>query len=107
MKKALACFEQAIERDPTYAVAYAGIADCYAMRGFYPYGVLKPRDAYPRARVAAQKALSLDESLGDAHASLGLCAFLYDWDWPTSDDSMTPSGRPSGRWRSIRCQPVR
>jgi serine/threonine protein kinase len=81
VKKALGCFEQAIAQDPAFALAYAGVADCYALLGFYPYGVMKPREAYPRAKVAAQKALALDESLGDAHASAALCAFLYDWDW--------------------------
>lgn len=85
VKKALAYFEQATELDPNYALAYAGVADCYAMLGFYPYGVLKPNDAYPRAKAAAQQALSLDESLGDAHASLGLCAFFYDWDWAAAE----------------------
>jgi serine/threonine protein kinase/Tfp pilus assembly protein PilF len=85
VKKALVCFERAIEVDPNYALAYAGVADCYAMLGFYPYGVMKPKDAYPRAKAAAQKALVLDGSLGDAHASLGLCAFLYDWDWNTAE----------------------
>jgi TolB-like protein/Tfp pilus assembly protein PilF len=83
--KALACFEQSIRQDPNYALAYSGVADCYAMLGFYPYGVMKPRDAYPRAKAAAQKALALDESLGDAHASAALCAFLYDWDWNAAE----------------------
>jgi tetratricopeptide (TPR) repeat protein len=85
MPSALECFERAIELDPNYARAYAGVADCYAMLGFYPYGVLKPRDAYPRAKAAAERALSIDGSLGDAHASLGLCAFLYDWDWAAAE----------------------
>jgi serine/threonine-protein kinase len=85
VKKALVSFEQAINLDPNYALAYAGVADCYAMLGFYPYGVLKPRDAYPRAKAAAQKALALDASLGDAYASIGLCAFLYDWDWQAAE----------------------
>jgi serine/threonine protein kinase/Tfp pilus assembly protein PilF len=85
VKTALTCFEQAIEQDPNYAPAYAGVADCYAMLGFYPYGVMKPRDAYPRAKSAAQKALALDESLGDAHASAALCGFLYDWDWEAAE----------------------
>ena len=85
VKQALVCFEQAIGMDPNYALAYTGVADCYAMLGFYPYGVLKPRDAYPRAKAAAQKALALDATLGDAHASLGLCAFLYDWDWQAAE----------------------
>jgi TolB-like protein/Tfp pilus assembly protein PilF len=85
VKKALVCFEQAIDLDPNYALAYTGVADCYAMLGFYQYVVLKPRDAYPRAKAAAQKALALDASLGDAHASIGLCAFLYDWDWQAAE----------------------
>ncbi len=85
VKRALVCFEEAIGLDPNYALAYTGVADCYALLGFYPYAVLKPRDAYPRAKAAAQKALALDASLGDAHASLGLCAFLYDWDWNTAE----------------------
>jgi TolB-like protein/Tfp pilus assembly protein PilF len=85
VRKALTCFEQAIDQDPNYAPAYAGVADCYAMLGFYPYGVMKPRDAYPRAKSAAQKALVLDESLGDAHASAALCCFLYDWDWDAAE----------------------
>src|SRR6185369_9718275 len=61
VKRALACFEQAIVQDPNYALAYAGVADCYAMLGFYPYGVMKPREAYPRAKAAAQRALALDD----------------------------------------------
>jgi len=85
VKRALTCFEQAIAQDPNYALAYTGVADCYAMLGFYPYGVMKPKDAYPRAKAAAQKALLLDESLGDAHASAALCAFLYDWNWNAAE----------------------
>jgi TolB-like protein/Tfp pilus assembly protein PilF len=85
VRKALSYFEQAIAQDPNYALAYAGVADCYAMLGFYPYGVMKPRDAYPRAKAAVQKALGLDETLGDAHASGALCAFLYDWDWKAAE----------------------
>jgi non-specific serine/threonine protein kinase len=85
VRKALVCFEEAIDLDRNFALAHTGVADCYAMLGFYPYGVLKPRDAYPRAKVAAHRALALDASLGDAHASLGLCAFLYDWDWQAAE----------------------
>jgi len=84
-KKALDFYQQAIEKDPNYALAYAGVADCYAHLGFAPYGTMRPTDAYPRAKAAAQKALSLDGSLGEAYASLGLCAFFYDWDWAASE----------------------
>jgi tetratricopeptide (TPR) repeat protein len=84
-KKALDFYQQAIEKDPNYALAYAGVADCYAHLGFTPYGTMRPSEAYPRAKAAAQKALSLDASLGEAYASLGLCAFFYDWDWVASE----------------------
>jgi non-specific serine/threonine protein kinase len=84
-KRALDCYQHALDKDPNYALAYSGVADCYALLGFNPYGTMKPSDAYPRAKAAAQKALTLDESLGDAYASLGLCSFFYDWDWAASE----------------------
>jgi len=84
-KKALELYEQAIKRDPNYALAYAGVADCYAHLGFTPYGTMPPSEAYPRAKAAAQKALALDDSLGEAHASLALCSFVYDWGWTASE----------------------
>jgi serine/threonine protein kinase/Flp pilus assembly protein TadD len=80
-QKALQFYQEAIEEDPTYALAYAGIADGYAMLGFTPYGHLRPTEAFPRAKAAAHRALTLDPSLAEAHVSLGFCAFLYDWDW--------------------------
>ena len=78
-QKAIQCFEQAIEKDPTYAPAYAGIADSYNVLGWF--GVVAPRDAYPKAEAAARRALNLDDSLADAHASLGYFATFYAWDW--------------------------
>ena len=84
-ERALEFFKQAIEEDPNYALAYTGMADCYATLGFDPYGTMPPTDAYPRAKAAARKALALDPSQGDAHASLGLCALLYDWDWVAAE----------------------
>ena len=84
-KKALELYQQAIDRDPNYALAYAGLADCYAMLGFTPYGTMRPSEAYPRAKAAAKKALGLDASLGEAYGSQGFCAFWYDWDWAASD----------------------
>jgi TolB-like protein/DNA-binding winged helix-turn-helix (wHTH) protein/Tfp pilus assembly protein PilF len=70
-------FQKAIEKDPSYAVAYAGLADTYV------FGVtgLPPKVSIPLARVAAGKALQLDDSLGDAHAALAQVKFLGDWDW--------------------------
>ncbi len=70
-------FQKAIEKDPSYAVAYAGLADTYV------FGVtgLEPKVSIPLARAAAGKALELDDSLGDAHAALAQVKFLGDWDW--------------------------
>jgi len=70
-------FQKAIEKDPSYAVAYAGLADTYV------FGVtgLQPKVSVPLARVATGKALQLDDSLGDAHAALAQVKFLGDWDW--------------------------
>ncbi len=80
-QKAIEFFERAIALDPNYAPADAGLADAYALLGSRPNSVLPRREAMTRAREAAQKALSLDESLADAHASLGFVKMHYDWDF--------------------------
>jgi TolB-like protein/Tfp pilus assembly protein PilF len=77
--KSLEYFRQAIEEDPEYALAYAGIADSYDLLGWY--GHLGPHEAFPRARAAAERARSLDDTLAEAHASLGWISANYDWDW--------------------------
>ncbi|NOR21506.1 MAG: tetratricopeptide repeat protein [Candidatus Aminicenantes bacterium] len=78
-KKAIDYLEQAIEKDPSYALAYAGLADCYNMLG--NYGYLMPKEAYPKAKEAAKKALEIDDTLAEAHASLAWALMDYDWDW--------------------------
>jgi TolB-like protein/DNA-binding winged helix-turn-helix (wHTH) protein/Tfp pilus assembly protein PilF len=80
-QKAIDFFEQALALDPNYEQAYAGLADAYALLGSWPNAVLPRRDAMTRAREAAQKALAFDESLADAHASLGFVKMHYDWDF--------------------------
>jgi TolB-like protein/Flp pilus assembly protein TadD len=77
IEKAIAYFAQAVAKDPTYAPAYAGLADSYSL---LPNLRVSP-EAIPKARAAAQKALALDESLPEAHASLGYIRFVYDWDF--------------------------
>ncbi|MDT5059729.1 MAG: eukaryotic-like serine/threonine-protein kinase [Acidobacteriota bacterium] len=76
-------FQQAIDTDPDYALAYAGLADAY-------YGLssnhLPPVEAMPKARAAAEKALEIDDTLAEAHASLGLVKAFYDWDWASAED---------------------
>jgi len=85
LKKAIDYFNQAIEKDPNYAQAYSGLADSYALLGDWEYGVLAPKEAFPRAKAAATKALELDNSLGEAHTSLAFSLDLFDWDWASAE----------------------
>jgi TolB-like protein/DNA-binding winged helix-turn-helix (wHTH) protein/Flp pilus assembly protein TadD len=81
LTKAIDYFNQAVVRDPNYAAAYAGLADSYALAGDWKYGLLAPKEAYPKAKAAATKAIALDNSLGEAHISLAFCLDGFDWDW--------------------------
>src|SRR5579864_7884375 len=78
--KAIEHFQQAIDKDPAYALAYAGIADSYVLLGWNSY--LPPKDAFPKAKAAALKALQFDPDLGEAHTPLAAVLWLYDWQWP-------------------------
>ena len=79
-RKGIEYFEQAIAKDPAYAPAYAGLADCHTWLGVF--GWSPAGKAMPQAREAANRALRLDETLAAAHISLGYVKSLYDWDWP-------------------------
>jgi serine/threonine protein kinase/Tfp pilus assembly protein PilF len=79
LKKGVDYFQQAIDKDPAYGLAYAGLADCYISLGGV-LGFFSPREYFPRAKAAAMKALEIDETLAEAHASLGTVKMLYDWD---------------------------
>jgi TolB-like protein/DNA-binding winged helix-turn-helix (wHTH) protein/tetratricopeptide (TPR) repeat protein len=81
LKKAIENFNDAIAKDPNYAPAYVGLADAYALAGDWQYGVLAPREAYPKAQAAATEAIALDNSLGEAHISLAWCLDGFKWDW--------------------------
>lgn len=83
--RAIEHFQEAIDRDPSYALAYAGLADSYNVLGYYNYQ--KPRDTYPRAKAASMRALELDPSLAQAHASLGYSRLFFDWDWKGAEAS--------------------
>jgi serine/threonine protein kinase/TolB-like protein/Tfp pilus assembly protein PilF len=72
-------FQQAVNRDPNYALAYVGLADCYKELGIW--GDLPPRESSAKAKAAIQKALAIDNNLGEAHATLAHLHFVYDWDW--------------------------
>jgi len=75
-EKAIEYFNQAIEKDPNYALAYAGLADAYVLLS--AYGEARPNDTFPAAKAAAMKAFELDPTLGEAHAALGMALFAYD-----------------------------
>jgi TolB-like protein/DNA-binding winged helix-turn-helix (wHTH) protein/Flp pilus assembly protein TadD len=85
LKKAVDYFNQAIARDPNYAAAYSGLADTYALLGDWEYAVMPAKDAMPRALSAARKALELDDSLGEAHASLAFCLEGFNYDFAAAD----------------------
>jgi len=77
--KAADFFTQAVQKDPHYALAYAGLADTYSQLG--DTGYVPPSEAWPKAKVAATQALDIDDSLPEAHTSLGLVKEHFDWDW--------------------------
>lgn len=82
LQKAVECFRQALDKDPAYSLAYAGLADTYPYLSFFH--VVPPRVAMPKAKTAAAKALEIDDHLAEAHVSLGYVSFTYDGDWPTA-----------------------
>ena len=77
--KAIDYFHQAIQKDPEYALAYAGLADSYVLPGWNSY--LPPKDAFPSGKAAALTALQFDPDLGEAHTALAAVLWLYDWQW--------------------------
>jgi TolB-like protein/DNA-binding winged helix-turn-helix (wHTH) protein len=85
LQTAIDYFTRAVSIDPSYAEAYAGLADSYAVAGDWKYGVDSPQDAFVKATTAAAKALALDDRLGEAHASLAFALDLYAWDWQAAE----------------------
>jgi TolB-like protein/DNA-binding winged helix-turn-helix (wHTH) protein/Flp pilus assembly protein TadD len=81
LKVALAYFNQAIDKDPKYAEAYSGLADTYALMGDWQYALMTTKEALPKAKSAANKALALNDTLGEAHNSLAFCLDGFDWDF--------------------------
>jgi len=83
LRRSAGSFQQAIDSDPGYALAWGGLADAYLMLG--AWSVLEPRDAYPRAQAAAERASALDPSLAEPHATLGYLNTVYTRDWPRAE----------------------
>jgi serine/threonine-protein kinase len=82
---AIEYFEQAVEKDPRFALAHAGLAECWAFRGFSEFGDLPPYEAMPKGKAAALEALRLDPRLPEGHTWLGVVHFLFDWDWAAAE----------------------
>jgi TolB-like protein/tetratricopeptide (TPR) repeat protein len=106
VKKSLDFFQQAIQSDPNYALAYAGLADSYILAGSYGYSILPPREAMPRARASAEKALAINNALAEAHTSLAYIHLTYDWDWAAAEEefktaiSLNPGYDTAHHWYS-------
>jgi eukaryotic-like serine/threonine-protein kinase len=77
--KAIGYFQQAVEKDPSYSLAYTGLAESYVLLGWNSY--LPPKEAFPKGKVAAMTALQLDPDLGEAHTPLAAVLWLHDWQW--------------------------
>jgi TolB-like protein/Flp pilus assembly protein TadD len=84
IKKGIEYFQQAVDLDPGYALAYSGIAEAYGFLASSTGGS-PPHEAYPKAAAAALKALEIDDTLGEAHCSLGFFRLLYDWNWSEAE----------------------
>lgn len=99
-------FQRAIAADPQYALAYAGLADSYLLQGSSGYSELRPQEAMQKARTAAERSLALDDTLADAHTSLGYVKLIYAWDWSGAEQEfhraleLNPSDTTTLHWYS-------
>jgi TolB-like protein/Tfp pilus assembly protein PilF len=105
VKKGAEYFQQAIEKDPTYAAAFAGLADIYVVLGYW--GFASPRESSGRASEIAQKALEIDNSLAEAHASLAFAVHMYNWDFSRAEREfqrsieLNPKYPPARQWYAL------
>lgn len=110
LHKAIEAYQLAIQKDPKYALAYAGLASAYALLGQVPYDDTPPGEAKPKARDAAARALQLDPRLSEAHAVLGNVAFSYDWDFEAAERefqraiALDPNNPTPHHWYSQFCE---
>jgi eukaryotic-like serine/threonine-protein kinase len=101
-KRAADYFTQAVQKDPGYALSYAGLADTYSLLG--DAGYLPPSEAWPKARTAAMQALGIDDTLAEAHTSLGLVKEHFEWDWSGAEQEfkraleLNPGSAPAHHW---------
>jgi DNA-binding winged helix-turn-helix (wHTH) protein/TolB-like protein/Tfp pilus assembly protein PilF len=104
LQQAIEYFNKAIAIDPNYGAAYAGLADCYNM--LVVYGSLEPKEGFPKAKEAAERALEIDESSAEAHSSLAFIKFRWDWDRVATEREfqsaikLKPAYAPAHQWYS-------
>ena len=104
IRQAIVHFQEAIDQDPNYALAYTGLADSFSLLGYY-YD--PPREVYPRAKQAAERALALDDSLGEAHVSLAWIKCFYDWEFDEAEREflrgieLNPTYATAHQWYSV------
>ena len=104
-RKAVQFFDRAIERDPRYALAYAGLADTYALMS--DYSIVPPREAMPKARAAAEEALAIDDALAEAHTSRAFVRMAYEWKWAEAEQDfrraleLNPNYATAHQWYAI------
>ena len=108
LEKAIAYFGEAIEKDPNYALAHAGMADCYTLMGRHLY--LPAKEAFSKARDFANRALELNNDLAEAHTSLAAVLLIYDWEWDEAEDQfkraiqLNPNYATAHYWHSVLLQ---
>jgi DNA-binding winged helix-turn-helix (wHTH) protein/TolB-like protein/Tfp pilus assembly protein PilF len=105
LQKALEYFQQAITLDPNYSLAYVGLADTYTLLSFFTLDA--PKDAFPKAKAAAERALEIDNTLAEAYTALGQVKSFYEWDWAGAEQefqkgiSLNPNYPLLHHWRSL------
>jgi adenylate cyclase len=105
LEKAIGYFDEAIQKDPNYALAHAGMADCYTLMGRHLY--IPRKEAYPKAKDHANKALELNDNLAEAHTSLAAVLTIYDWDWDAAEGhfqraiQLNPNYSAAHYWYSV------
>ena len=105
LRKGIRLFQEAIEKDPRFALAHAGLADSHVLLGIY--GAAPPAEVMPEARKAAVRALELDKTLAEAHTSLACVAAVYDWNWSAAEESfqrairLAPGYATARQWYAI------
>jgi len=108
--KGIEYFQKAIEKDPSFASVYTGIADCYCVMGLYDW--IPPKEAYPKAKAATLRALEIDNALPEAHASLGWIKMFYDWDWAAAEKAfqraieLNPNYATAHEWYAMFLAPM-